>query len=320
MRRTVVSVLGGGIILSSCVWGGGCEDSKAVRQGAQSLTQRLRDDPTREGKVGAREGIRVWQHAMSAARQIARPTDARCWLAGGAGPGTVEISWSVEVRRPGYRPRRWRQRASVDRASDATAVTSEATFTDELGSQGEVVAAWVILGDSVYSSEDGERFAVSREPSPRRRAALVARITGGLQALIAAAPGWRYVGDHTWRMQGAQGLFCGPDAHEASARWLRRLAGRGTLRRAVLTVAPDGTERVYEGVWALKGGAQMTVAYTDRVVATRPPAIHIPEVAPERTPMTWSAVDAQLQGLVREGLVEVPASAEVPEESGRDGR
>lgn len=303
-------------LLASALLAYGCDAARDLAD-PDRLQDRLREDPTRPGKVGAVVGVTVHQRAIRVANATRKAPSPGCSIE--LGPGRrYEMTLELKRNRGTVLVSSWKEERAfaVDAAGDLS-LESTASFVSEIGERGTVINAWRVVGDDSFHgtpARDGMLW-YRRDADDDERARMRAAGTATLQALLDIAGPWRREQDRWQTDPAGTPLFCAP-ADEGRG-WVDRFVARASLRNA--TLSGDEARRQFVGSWELEDGSVISARLEDRVGSydenvSAPPAEAIVEVTRERSLGTSVAL---LDKLAERGLVEVASPPKQPEEPPR---
>lgn len=286
---------------------GGCDDVKDALD-PQRIEKRLREDPSRPGKVGSFVAVAVHQKALGLTRKLDAAPNPACAVQVGPNQRYI-LNLDLERRRGETLVSSWKERRSyrVDGTGDLE-LDSTATFVTEIGFEGTRDAAWRIVGDDSYLGTRGRdgflwyRRDADEQEGERAEAAGL----GSIQALLDAAEGWRADGAEFVADAAGGPLRC---VEQTEGRgWVDRFVAAADVRDGRLVASPERRELTVS--WQLSDGSVLTARLEDRVESFED-EIAAPE--PERVvdvlrDRSLSDAVKLLEKLADEGLVEVASA------------
>ncbi len=290
----------------------GCDEVREFTD-AEAVERRLREDPTRPGKVGAIVGVGITQSASRVTQQMADTPDPSCNPEVRRGRNyTLELT--IERRRDATPTARWSEERTFRRdGEDRTEVVSRAKYLTEIGEEGSFVSTWRILGDDAYlgtETAQGMRWYRRDADEAERRRQLVAGL-GTMQTLLDAAESWKRTESGWVAASDGDPLHCMPVSEPRG--WIDRFVVGADVRRASFESTASGQR--FEGVWELADRSTIEVraeAALDAQDGTvePPPTEEVVEVLRDRS---LRRAERLLENLAKEGLVQL-ASPEPPAE------
>lgn len=283
----------------------GCDDLRE-RLDSSEIEERLRDDPTRPGKVGTVVGVGVYQHARRAAKHIVTRADPRCALRPGRGETWV-FETRLERRRADAVIAWWEETRRFTQDADGDLdLTLHATFMTRIGQTGSREMAWRLVGDHSYVGEAPAPKLPTEWWERDREEAETSRIhsagPGALQALLDAVDGWESSAEGAWQL-GSQPLRCA--GTDEGQRFVDRFVAGARTERASLT--RDARTLNFSASWRLSDQTELHAEATARIepaehqVSAPPPQRRV-DVSRDRS---YARSRALLEKLANDGLVEL---------------
>ncbi|MBA2662824.1 MAG: hypothetical protein H0U74_11045 [Bradymonadaceae bacterium] len=290
----------------------GCDSLRAGLD-LESVEERLREAPTRPGKVGVLRALETVHSANALARGLANRPQSRCELVIDAHlPFVYSLQMRVQRSVVQGEPAHWDETRRLRRDAEGNLeLIVTADFQTENGLSSRRQTLWRIIDDVLFVAELPGPFE-RRVADAQARAMLWSEGLGVVQVLLdSVASGWQSEGgDGLWNA-GGERLRCESTASTTHEGFLKRFQGQATLLEGRFTVGQQADdERVRRfvaswrtgdtGVLSVRAHDRLDSGADDRALIAMGEHEHVVDTPPTRE---LRAVRALLEALVDNKLV-----------------